>query len=362
MQIVPCVLSSACWLLGQGGTSAEQEDAKKPEAERVDAAKSASVSDRQAKLAELKARRKALKQQNEGGGDDDVPQALPTRARALSFKDPGSPGSRARSLSVKSDGSPSSSPRPGRRNVRDIAMLNTTIRNQTAKIASMEAKEAEQQQRIDALEHDLEARGHELRAERLKASQAEGEGDAQPTNVAFLESEAEVTRLHKHVEELAEEHKAALTAAAADADAQRVRADESAAEVEAMRAQIEQLRDILMAQGSSALPANWFEMLMARDGGVAGTESGGADDAGVMAEYEVALEEAYAEIQELRADRGRSKDQSNSLWGTLDEYEQDLAEQKAEMARLQEISANHDKEVMLHLRLEVVRGRLHPLL
>jgi predicted RNase H-like nuclease (RuvC/YqgF family) len=305
-----------------------------------------SATEKRAKLRALQARR-ALKEKAA------AEEAASGAEQQDEFE--GVPATRPRSLSMISDGSrgsPTGSPRSGRRTVRDIAMLNTTIKNQKAKIQTLLSKDTEQQHRIETLEHELDAKGQELRAEKMRSMlEAKASSDTAAGNTAFQESEAEISRLHKHIEELAETHKADFAHAQEDADGLRQQADEAAAEVEAMRSQIEQLRLILMAQGAAALPADWFERLMARDGGAngGGDDDAGGEDATVVAEYEAALEEAYAELEELRSHKGRSNAESSYLSGTLDDYEQEILEQKNEMVRLQEKSANHDKEVRSHL-------------
>jgi DNA repair exonuclease SbcCD ATPase subunit len=238
------------------------------------------------------------------------------RPRSDSTKSGGSGSlARGRSDSIRSGGSPVSSPSTNRRvgKVRDLAVLTNQLNRAKAHIATLTQGEADARSRITTLERKLEEKSDEIRSERAKRASAEEDtgdsgGRSEADNAAFRESEEEITRLRQNAELAAEAHAAELAAAAEEAELQRERADEAAEEVDAMRAQIEQLRDLLMANGSANLPENWFELLMERTaaGGtaVAGTGAS-AENPGDVAEYEAALEEAYAELEELRAVRGR---------------------------------------------------------
>mmetsp|Transcript_18866 Transcript_18866/g.55956 ORF Transcript_18866/g.55956 Transcript_18866/m.55956 type:complete len:1838 (+) Transcript_18866:503-6016(+) len=302
-----------------------------------------SASDKRARLEALKAKRRMM----QAAADPASPKKADGEALG-----------RARANTRGSDpGSPEASPRLARRShVRDVAMLNTTIKNQKAKIEALLENETKQQKRIDALEHELDGKGHELRTARMRASSLSAGSD--PTNVdtpatpskAFLESEAEIARLQKHIEEMTDGHKAKLLTAQQDLDKQQQRADEAAAEVAAMHSQIEQLRNILMSQGSAELPPDWFERLMASSGG-AGEVNGGADAAEV-AEYQTLLEEAYAELEDLRgASKGRqAMDRSGILSGALDQAEDELAEQNERLQDLERLVVENEKEISKHRR------------
>lgn len=228
-------------------------------------------------------------------------------------------GARGRSDSIRSGGSPTSSPSSSRRvgKVRDVAVLTNQLNRLKTQVQTLTQSEADSKSRIETLQRKLEEKSDEIRKERARVMPAEGtsgcgdddDGARSMDDERFRESEEEIARLRANLEQAAEAHRAELAAVMEDAELQRERADEAADEVDAMRAQIEQLRDILMANGSANLPENWFELLMERTaGGVANGStptSAVPSDLGDVAEYEAALEEAYAELEELRAVKGR---------------------------------------------------------